>query len=480
MRHHLVGFVGFALGLGWLASSAGCTSVLPMTTPPVERPVEIKDLPVVVNRNIDLLFLIDDSPSMADKQANLAANFPKLLGVLDTIQGGLPNVHIGVATSDLGTKGADDPQPGPSIGTPGNGGCIGLGKNGALQLSGAAVAAGTYLSDIQQADGARIKNYTGNLSDVFARMAKVGAGGCGFEQHLEAVRLALDPANPANTGFVRPDALLAIVIIADEDDCSVTHSSLFAAGDTGPFGPQQSFRCTRFGVVCDQNGATPDAMNAVGPKSQCHPDTDATYLTSVSTTAAFVKGLKSDPRNVIVAALAGTTEPFAVELRAPSGTAAPIPALAHSCVYVDGDGKPELADPAIRIKSFLDQFPDRSAFAPICQQDLSGSLQQIGELLRTAIGDPCIEGKLSDVDPKAAGPQYDCAVSTVLNPATESEIVMPRCTPEDGSATNAPCWHLVTDPASCPRSDHLLVKIEGEEMLPRDAHVVAKCAIDPK
>ena len=62
--------------------------------------VEVKDIPVTVNRNVDLLVLIDDSPSMADKQANLAANFPRFIDVLSTIPGGFPNVHIGVATSD--------------------------------------------------------------------------------------------------------------------------------------------------------------------------------------------------------------------------------------------------------------------------------------------------------------------------------------------------------------------------------------------
>src|SRR5262245_13748524 len=69
--------------------------------------VEHKHIPVTPNRNIDILFLIDDSPSMADKQNNLAQNFPNFINVLNTIEGGLPDVHIGVATSDLGTKGAD-------------------------------------------------------------------------------------------------------------------------------------------------------------------------------------------------------------------------------------------------------------------------------------------------------------------------------------------------------------------------------------
>src|SRR5882724_7910439 len=72
---------------------------------PQQGNVTLKDIPVNLNRDIDILFVIDDSPSMADKQANLEANFHRFIEVLETIDGGLPNVHIAVVTSDLGTKG---------------------------------------------------------------------------------------------------------------------------------------------------------------------------------------------------------------------------------------------------------------------------------------------------------------------------------------------------------------------------------------
>jgi hypothetical protein len=157
---------------------------------------------VTPNRKLDLLFMIDDSPSMADKQTNLAANFPHLLDVLNQLPGGLPSLHIGVVTSDLGSKGADDPTAGPSIGTLGAGGCAGLGRAGALKLSnGATTSSGEpFLTDIAAADGTRTRNYTGALADVFAQIAQVGAGGCGFEQSLEAVKQALERPTPRTPG----------------------------------------------------------------------------------------------------------------------------------------------------------------------------------------------------------------------------------------------------------------------------------------
>jgi hypothetical protein len=185
------------------------------------------------------------------------------------------------------------------------------------------------------------------------------------------MKQALQVSNPVNQGFLRADAYLGVIIIADEDDCSMAHSSLLTP-DTGTLGERQSFRCTRFGVLCDQNGRTTDDMNKVGAKGQCHPNDDSAYLTKIGDYVKFLKGLKSDPRKVIVAGIMGTTNQFEVELRAPGKDKAPIPALAHSCTYIGGDingdgtPDPEVADPPVRTQFFLDQFPNRSTFASIC------------------------------------------------------------------------------------------------------------------
>jgi len=467
---------------------AGCPDRSISEVNPLQGRVEAKDIPVNVNRDLDLLFLIDDSPSMGDKQKNLADNFPRFIDVLSSIPGGLPNVHIGVATSDMGTQ-ATDGLAGPQIGQPNMGGCSGAGKDGVLQLFTAQSTIGggdLFISDIADTAGNRTKNYTGNLSSVFGNMAKAGAGGCGFEQHLEAVKRAL--SNPANQRFLRPDAYLGVIIIADEDDCSMLHSSLL--GSNTSLGDRQSFRCTRFGVTCDQNGQTSDAMNQVGPKNQCHPNDGSPYLTKVADYVKFLKSLKpSDPSKVVVAGIMGTVDPFAVELRAPQDSTTKIPALAHSCTYIggdnDGDGKPdpEFGDPPIRLKFFLDQFPNRNTFASICQQDLSGGLQQIGDLLRTVIGDPCIEGKLADVDPDTAGPQYDCSVSVVANAGmpTRTETLLPRCPATGGAA----CWHIETDAVACPnlnkpvdQREHIVLKIEAQDTLPKDSHILANCVTE--
>jgi hypothetical protein len=463
-------------GLTSLSLLAGCPDRT-ISQPDVSQGrVEYKDIPVTLNRDIDILFLIDNSPSMLDKQNNLKANFPNFINVLNTIQGGLPNVHIGVATSDLGSKGADDAAPGPGIGSPGQGGCIGNGLNGDLQTNGTALVSGKYISDTADATGARTTNYTGQLSDAFSAIAAVGAGGCGFEQHIEGLKRALNN-DPANAGFLRPTAYLAMVILADEDDCSMSHSTLIAT-DTSQLGPLQSFRCTRYGIVCDQGGADTTAMNVVGPKGMCHSNESGQYLTKIGDYVTFFKGLKADPNSVIVAAIAGVTTPFDVELRPPSGGGTAIPALAHSCNYTDSMNNSEVADPAVRMKELLDSFPNRNTFSTICQQDLSGGLQLIAELLKAVIGSPCIDGTLADVDPNTPGPQYDCSVSDVTNfgAANQMETVLPACnnTTDPTMSSNKPCWAIEMDPM-CATTSHLTLKVERNQAPAPDTHVVSYC-----
>src|SRR6516162_1806896 len=55
-----------------------------------------------LNRQLDLLFMIDNSSSMSSAQDNLRANMPSFMNVLKGLPGGLPDLHIAVVTSDMG------------------------------------------------------------------------------------------------------------------------------------------------------------------------------------------------------------------------------------------------------------------------------------------------------------------------------------------------------------------------------------------
>lgn len=459
---------------------AGCPDRTISSVDPEQGRVEYKDIPVTVNRDIDILFVIDDSPSMLDKQTNLANNFPNFINVLKTIPGGLPNVHLGVASSDVGT--ATQNGNAPAIGGGGQGSCSGDGKNGALVKGmAAAEVTGNFISDIQPPGNPpppRQVNYTDTgpdgLANTFGRLARIGANGCGFEQHLEAAKRALNPQNAANQGFVRKDAYLAIIFIADEDDCSIKDPALLGP-ESPALGPLQSWRCNRFGHICDVGGQDPTQMNMNGTKDMCRPNEASQYLAKVSEYVEYFKKLKTDPNNVIVAGIMGPKGPYGVEMRPPPGGGTVQTAVQPSCSYQGAMGL-EKADPSTRISFLLEQFPSRNTFTTICQTNLSDGLSQVAQLLKTVVGDPCIQGNLRDVDP-APGDQFDCSVSFVIDQGlpTQSETVVPAC---DANQNPKPCWRLISDTMNCTGPQQLTLKIEGQELAPKNAHIIANCVTE--
>lgn len=277
-------------------------------------------MPVTPNRDLDLLFLIDDSVTTPEFQNPLAMAVPALLDALD-VDGQLPGLHIGVATSDLGTTGSDDPDhPAPTIGQVGNGGCAGHGKDGELITSGAMVA-DPFVIDEVDAGGTRRTNYQGTLEQVLPQMIRAGGGGCGFEQHFAAIRRAL--TNPRNAGFLRPSAQLGIVILADEDDCSFRTPRLVSA--TEPIGALSSFRCTRQGVICNE------PLDAAGIKTGCHAREDSEYIESLGPTLDLLRGTKPDPSLLSVLAIGPPVAPFELGPLTPPGGGEPRLDLYHSC-----------------------------------------------------------------------------------------------------------------------------------------------------
>jgi hypothetical protein len=229
---------------------------------------------------IDLLFMIDNSRSMQDKQVLLSRAVPTLLqrllnppcidvttGLANVVDG--PNsacpahtrreftpvsdVHIAVVSSSLGDHGADDTdcEGRPEVndrahlisdenrpGIPGLTGTNGL----------------RFLAWDNRADDDPRKPEPPGEQDLDRMVAAfqshvVAAGehGCGYEASLESwYRFLVDPAPPLQVirgpddttqrqgvdqvlldqrkAFLRPDSLVAIVMLTDENDCSVQDS----------------------------------------------------------------------------------------------------------------------------------------------------------------------------------------------------------------------------------------------------------------
>ena len=226
-----------ALGVGIPSPSSGAMGLqfAPLLQP-LPNPQQETDFTILASpeREVDILVMVDNSPSMDPKQSRLAHNFPLMMQVLENLpdpSGGksLPDVHIGVVDSDMGAGGGELGSncsrvlgdKGLLWGNDPNNPIASVAANGASpQPNGCGLNSGErWISDIANpsGNGKRIRNYTGNLADVFSCLAlAVGIGGCGEEHQLQAVRVALNPQtltnsagavadqfNIANKGFLR-------------------------------------------------------------------------------------------------------------------------------------------------------------------------------------------------------------------------------------------------------------------------------------
>src|SRR5437016_5736621 len=101
MRFSVLSYMTVAVGTLGLGLLAGCPDRSISKVVPIQTGAVTKGIPV--SADIDILFVIDNSASTADKQALFAANFPNFVTALDTFPTGRPNLHIGVVSTTVGT-----------------------------------------------------------------------------------------------------------------------------------------------------------------------------------------------------------------------------------------------------------------------------------------------------------------------------------------------------------------------------------------
>jgi hypothetical protein len=464
-----------SLPLVWWA----CTShPLAQPTPAPEQQTDIY-ITVAPNRLLDLVFMVDNSPSMAPKVTKMNAQFPNLIAALkDPNDGTLPDLRVAIIDSDLGTGGAyTTGSCGPKNGSS-------FGDLGKFQMIGATACGvtspnATYLEYLH----GQPVNYTGDINTVFACLAgNLGTLGCGEEHQLQAFEFALVAGglgNDAQHDMLRPAAYLGLVFLTDEDDCS-------AAMNDGMFGDKPelrtesaSLRCYTRSHACgggvrnlsDAPPGYPTSAAFSTTVSDCSARTDACPNTtdgptgtdtSVPTTcsplkgykqlAAEIKYLKSDPEQILVAGIFGwpidgdtTKAPYKIDLIPNPNTAD----TAHPTVY---DSWPTCYDPnhmpaaattdkttnfdstaagwgataGLRNAAFIDEFGANGLKFSICQPDFSASMKLIGDTIAKKLQNLCVDYKLIDTNPTADGVQADCRVvyrHPKEDPADKTKII---------------------------------------------------------
>lgn len=258
-----------ACALTMLAPLGGCdTRELKPIDPAVSQSFEI-DVRGSTG-DVDLLFVIDDSGSMVDEQESLRREIPQLVRGLTSpplgddgqpLWNAAESLHIAIVTTNLGTNGMPEDQTRVGSACAANGN---LGDDGALlACPGGSVSTWEPGQDIDA------------FVDDIGTCADVGDDGCGLEQPLLAGIKALGQA-----GFPRADALLGVVVLSDEEDCSLADPATFFSG-----------------------GEIGRAIN-----QRCYLDTPS--LVSIPDVVAQLRGDR-DPDSFVFAALIGVPEDLA-------------------------------------------------------------------------------------------------------------------------------------------------------------------------
>jgi hypothetical protein len=348
---------------------------------PVAHPLPNRHPAFTSASKLDLLFMIDDSSSMAPLQEKLRTHLPDFMNVLKSLPGGLPDLHVAVVSSSLGAgKFGDVPGCGPQ--SAGN-------LSGSFQHSAACtqlMPGNSFLVSAKDGLGGRVENFTGgDLTAVLSCIANLGQSGCGFEHQFESTRLALQRsliAGDENAGFLRSDAYLGIVMLTDEDDCSVpADSDLFDPSMqtlADPYGGLQSYRCNEFGHKCDQRlphtvAGLPMTLTGCASKEDGR-------LIRVSEFVDFLFNLKTSPEKIFVAAIAGPATPYTVSsysFMLGNGATEAQPRIEHSCT--SGAAGTEYADPGVRIQQLTQAFGPNSFFASICDADLKNTMVSLAQ-----------------------------------------------------------------------------------------------------
>ncbi|HEY7374270.1 MAG TPA: hypothetical protein VIF57_19060 [Polyangia bacterium] len=144
-----------------------------------------------VERRLDLLFVVDDTPAIAPYADQLAAGFAALANELQAI-----------------------PQPGSLH--------VGFVRSGSCDTSTRASACGlrapARFLDVKPCNVA--ENSSLSVPGTIGCLSELGAADCAPNQPLAAALQTLDPTNADWQGFLRPDAYLEVVFVAASDDAS--------------------------------------------------------------------------------------------------------------------------------------------------------------------------------------------------------------------------------------------------------------------
>jgi hypothetical protein len=206
-----------------------------------------------------------------------------------------------------------------------------------------------------------------DLTGQVACLTSLGTNGCGFEQQLQAGAVALHRED--QEAFMREGSLLAVVVVSDEEDCSIESNGLFGVDEI------QNLADGRVNVACGE-----------------HPE----YLydaTAYKTTFENAKG--GMPNAVLFAAIVGVPMEHDCQGRGseiddcldhPDMQLEVIQEndayfYSPACVRWEGDEQVTKARPGRRFVELAQEFGENGYVFSICNADWTDAMEDIARVI---------------------------------------------------------------------------------------------------
>lgn len=351
------------------------------------------------------------------------------------------SLHLAVVTTDMGVNGAppqnscgersfvpSDPDPLMSslrLNKP-------LGDDGVFQIDTEVAVAGLWryarpepglvevvpgdesCGDLSFPEGVRFLRYEEGETELdtlvhdFSCVAKRGRNGCGLEQPLEAALKALTPPDSAlrfsqgtrgqgsaldpseesgpNDGFLRPEAILAVVFVGDEDDCSIPdeNNAMFDANSTAIQG-EINVRCAleeNQHYLYDLNERYVEGLRALKPSE--YQDRIIIGVVAGAPLSEESGALVHSGEDEIDALLARADMQISVR-RNQLNTA---DELVPTCIGPSGDG---YAAPSRRLVTLAKAFGDNGLVASICEDEFFAPVKTLVDKTAAQLSRTCAD-----------------------------------------------------------------------------------------
>ncbi len=428
------------------------------------------------NQQVDILFVVDNTASMANAQTNLAAGMATFVAALEGLDSAL-DYRVAVTTTDDGhywcTGGQTTPTSGEFIrsscrqrlddfsfeagGIEGQSACTSACDLEQLQLSPTTTdddpnpSVRPWLerspSQTNLPDGV-------TMAEALACMLPQGIAGCGFEAPLESMWKGLKRADDEGSdefGFVRDSAVLAVVFVTDEADCSTNFE-----WEEAVFGPESnqvfwslpdqqasptSAACWNAGVTCDGAECVSANKDVMGNPV---PDTDAEDLAVLQPVAKYQQFLDaienakqelSPGQEVLVMGLVGVPEnyPQTQLLQYAPGPNGTDPESFQARFGIGPGCASQVAEavPPVRNRELFEYFStsgeDLGSYS-VCLSDYTAPLKAIADSISGQLLPACMPSCVADSDAVTEGLQPDCEVRTrVLEDGASDQQTLPPC-----------------------------------------------------